>query len=606
MIPNIERGTSFKGVTAYLMHDKREGECDGTTAERVGFTHVLNFIGDEARNPEEAAKLMALTVRDADIIKAQAGIKPGGRKAEKPPVWHTSLSWHPSETVTEADMMKAVEGCLSAVGLDFDKGFQTFIVQHTDEPQAHVHIVVNLVHPITGKQANPYRDLPKAQEWGRTYDKARGTVFAHDREAKYAALDAARSNGATSAIFNDRAKGGPSRPPSDRQPSARPKKGQQRPEWEARNARYKEAQEAADRVKAENDGPYHEMRKSHDEAYQARRAEIDRAKADSQTGKDAIYQKYKFALDAIWKPEPSPKQASPEMETWRKFGRHMDARKQAFEMKEQSFAGRLENARVLLRNGAAGKRSPRGLVAIIRLALNHAERKRLFEREQRRTFARLAPPKPARLKERPRPVTPEPKRVQAERLKAMRAVELAAYARFTRAAAASMEARHHFQQQAEQARRAAFTRDSKAAWAAHRAKYPYERAKAPEAAQERKADRPTDKFGRSRDREPRAPRQGRGGVQTDTADKTKEAIDGKAENLTAEADQAFTRPESREAPETHRAQDAGQGGTVPERQGWTPEERAAAIQAEREARELREAKQAEEGKEFDPGREMGP
>ena len=599
MIPNIERGTSFKGVTAYLMHDKREGDSDGTTAERVGFTHVLNFIGDEARNPEEAAKLMALTVRDADIIKAQAGIKPGGRKAEKPPVWHASLSWHPSETVTEAEMMRAVERCLTAVGLCLDKGYQTFIVQHTDEPQPHVHIVVNLVHPITGKQANPYRDLPKAQEWGQKYDKARGTVFAHDREAKYAALDAARAHGPTSAAFNDRAQGGPVRPPADRQPSARPKKGQRRPEWEARQARTKEAQEAADRIKTENDGRYHEMRKSHDASYQARRAEVDRAKADSQAGKDAIYEKYKTALDAIWKPEPGPKQASPDRQAWAHFNLLFNHRQKDFDRKEQSLFGRLQNARHLSRKGAS-------LFSIARLALNHGERHRLFEKDQRRYRARMAPPRENRPRERPRPVTPEPKRVQAERLKAMRAVELAAYARMTRAAAASMEARHQFQRQAEQAQRAAFTRDSKAAWAAHRAKYPYERAdqaKGPAAAQERKADR----FGRSRDRKPRAPRQqGRGGDQPGTADKAKAATDGKAENLTAEAGQAFTPPESREAPETHPAQPVGQGDTVAERSGWTPEEKAAAIQAEREARERREAQQAEEGKEFDPGREMEP
>src|SRR4051812_36092044 len=116
MLPNIERGTSFKGVTAYLLHDKQDGTPKNEqTSNRVGFTKVLNFIGDEARNPAEAAKVMALTVRDAEYLKLASGIKPGGRKAEKPTVWHTSLSWHPSEQVDEAEMMRAVESCLSAV-----------------------------------------------------------------------------------------------------------------------------------------------------------------------------------------------------------------------------------------------------------------------------------------------------------------------------------------------------------------------------------------------------------------------------------------------------------------------------------------------------------
>src|SRR4051794_27593679 len=109
MVPNIERGFSFKGLTAYLMNDKPTPEQprpDGP-AGRVGTVKLFNFMDGEARDPFEAAKVMALTVRDAEAIKREAGIAPGGRKSEAPPVWHCSLSWHPTERPDEAEMMKA-------------------------------------------------------------------------------------------------------------------------------------------------------------------------------------------------------------------------------------------------------------------------------------------------------------------------------------------------------------------------------------------------------------------------------------------------------------------------------------------------------------------
>ncbi len=64
MVPNVSRGQSFKGLVAYLSHDKREELPDGATRtvqtdERVGFTQLLNFAPGEAVTLEEAAKVMA-------------------------------------------------------------------------------------------------------------------------------------------------------------------------------------------------------------------------------------------------------------------------------------------------------------------------------------------------------------------------------------------------------------------------------------------------------------------------------------------------------------------------------------------------------------------
>jgi hypothetical protein len=187
MIPKLTRGRSFKKLTAYLMHDKREGWAEAgdphpDTAERVGFTRTMNFFGDAAQgDPRIAARMMAATWKSAEALKRAAGIKPGGDKAKAPPVWHNSLSWAKSERVDEAEMMRAAESYLKYQGLGLDKGYQTYVVEHTDTEHMHLHVVVNLVHPETGKQANPYRDKQNAQAWARSYEKQRGQIFCHDR-----------------------------------------------------------------------------------------------------------------------------------------------------------------------------------------------------------------------------------------------------------------------------------------------------------------------------------------------------------------------------------------------------------------------------------------
>lgn len=458
MLPNIERGTSFKGVTAYLMHDKREGAADkGATNDRVGFTHLLNFIGDEARTPFEAAKVMALTVRDAEIIKAEAGIKPGGRKAEKPPVWHTSLSWHPSEQVDQAEMMRAVEGCLKAVGLELDKGYQTFIVQHTDEPQAHVHIVVNLVHPINGKQANPYRDQPKAQAWGLKYEQERGEIFCKAREDKYGDKTPEQT------AFNAAAKGepAPQRKPDqfgrnrDRKPREPRKAKTSRPEWQARKeAREKAQQEAATKLKGVINARFIELEAASAQQFVQRRNEAERFYTDRKDGRNAIYEKYQYGLDAIWQVIPEAPEVGPDRTPWLNFKKRLDARKDEFERREGSVLGRMANARALLKGKG-------GFFRLARLALNPTERRRLFDRDQRTFFAKNAPPRP---KAQPRARVQEPRKVRSDRLKATRAAELATYDRQTRIDGAKMKARHSAEIDSDKAARRDLSRMASAAW----------------------------------------------------------------------------------------------------------------------------------------------
>jgi hypothetical protein len=176
MNPNAaKKGKSFKGVAAYIIHDPDRAK----TTERVLFTDTRNLRTDD---PEKAAKVMAYTAAHASFLKQAAGVKAGGRKSENP-VYHFSLSWVPGEQPTQAEMMQAGEQALEFLGFG---QHEAMFAAHGDKGHKHLHIVVNRIHPETGKTHNPNDDYARLQEWAHFYDKARGMEHhSPERAAKY-------------------------------------------------------------------------------------------------------------------------------------------------------------------------------------------------------------------------------------------------------------------------------------------------------------------------------------------------------------------------------------------------------------------------------------
>lgn len=164
MNPNAaNKGRSFKGAIAYIIHDPDQAETD----ERVLFVETRNLRTDD---PEKAAKVMAYTAMHAAELKAEAGIKATGRKTESP-VYHLSLSWVPGEQPSQAEMMEAGEAALKVLGYS---EHEAVYAAHGDKAHMHLHIVVNRIHPLTGKTHNPKDDQKLLQAWGHEYDKGRG------------------------------------------------------------------------------------------------------------------------------------------------------------------------------------------------------------------------------------------------------------------------------------------------------------------------------------------------------------------------------------------------------------------------------------------------
>jgi hypothetical protein len=178
MVPRVSKpGRSFKGAAAYYLHDK-----GAQTAERVAFTGTFNLPTQDA---QRAVAHMVDTAENAAALKMAAGLRATGRKLEKP-VYSYSLAWHPDQTPGRDEQIQAVQASLERLGLN---DHQAVIVGHTDTQHPHVHVIVNRVHPETGKAANLGRDHVTLSKWAQSYEAERGHIYCRQRTTNNAARE---------------------------------------------------------------------------------------------------------------------------------------------------------------------------------------------------------------------------------------------------------------------------------------------------------------------------------------------------------------------------------------------------------------------------------
>lgn len=178
MVPNIAKsGSSFRGAGKYYLHDKtaeRDGERKLDTHERVAFTSTRNCVNDD---PHRAIDEMWATAAAQTELKRASGLSLGGRKCTDP-VKTISLSWHPSETPTPEQMIAAADSYLTRMGWN---EHQAVYVGHNDTAHPHIHIILNRVHPETGRVLDDRKDYRRAQEWALDYEKEHGRIFCEKR-----------------------------------------------------------------------------------------------------------------------------------------------------------------------------------------------------------------------------------------------------------------------------------------------------------------------------------------------------------------------------------------------------------------------------------------
>jgi len=166
MIAKINgQGHSFKGVTAYLMHDK-----DAQSHERLAWHETGNMLTNDL---ERAANVMAWTDSLADDLKAKSGISKCGRPVTTGAVYHYSLSWAQGEKPSEDHQREQALATIAKLGLG---EHEYYMVAHNDTEHAHVHIVANLTHPENGTRASMKFTKNDLQEWALSYEKEHGIV----------------------------------------------------------------------------------------------------------------------------------------------------------------------------------------------------------------------------------------------------------------------------------------------------------------------------------------------------------------------------------------------------------------------------------------------
>lgn len=140
MIGNPYKGRSFKGLVRYLHH----GRTNDPKPHRVVWSEGRNIA---TTNDKVVPAIMAST----------AALSTGVQK----PVYHLPISWPPDEQLPKEVQLQVADQLLADLGLE---QHQTLIVAHDDGDCPHIHIVVNTVHPETGRVWNAWRDVFRIME----------------------------------------------------------------------------------------------------------------------------------------------------------------------------------------------------------------------------------------------------------------------------------------------------------------------------------------------------------------------------------------------------------------------------------------------------------
>ncbi len=139
MICSSQLTHSFQSLARYLKSPKAHRE----DRVRVAWMEGRNVISDE--------NLMTAS-REMEII-ALSSIR------AKRPTLHMSISWAPEDDPSRGQMTEVADRVLEKLNL---QEHQTMLVAHGDEHYAHLHTMVNRVHPITRQPTSLglyYRDV---------------------------------------------------------------------------------------------------------------------------------------------------------------------------------------------------------------------------------------------------------------------------------------------------------------------------------------------------------------------------------------------------------------------------------------------------------------
>lgn len=311
----LKRGRSFKGAWQYHFHDKRPGpnHPHPVTDERVLYRGTRNLA---TQNPETAWKMMAFTCQIAPYLKEQAGLSNRGKKCTRP-VLPVLISYgkgqNPAFNETECD----IDEVLGILGVS---DHEAVWAVHDDTANRHIHLLVNTVHPVTGKAAQFGKDHALAlQDWAGRKEREHGIIQCHNRESAN--------------------KSPPARKQSHAERKARQLLGND-PQAVALAGRLSED------LRAEWAALYAEKRRIE----QAHKENLKDIYAESRKSRAKIKSTAAAMIRSVYKYDHSPLLFTPgwfRQQEWKRLARRITAARRLFRSRERSAGGRLLNAAML-------------------------------------------------------------------------------------------------------------------------------------------------------------------------------------------------------------------------------------------------------------------
>lgn len=162
----------------------------GVSSSNKSFRVLARYLAEE-RNAEEQRRVAWATSRNlptddpevaARIMRAAAA----QNVRVKDPVYHLALSFDPGDNVDRAAMERVADRVLEALHL---QEHQVLIVAHADREHAHMHLMVNRVHPETGKVWSRWQDYPTIQRALRDEEEALGLRRVSSRSPERSSAD---------------------------------------------------------------------------------------------------------------------------------------------------------------------------------------------------------------------------------------------------------------------------------------------------------------------------------------------------------------------------------------------------------------------------------
>ena len=324
-----------------------------------------------ANDPNQAWKVMAATAGAQNELKRAAGVR-AGRSSKDGAVMHVVMSFDKDEPTDPEAMQAAADGFLSTLGTDpakmrgkskpsrrqFADEHQVVMYAHRDTDNAHLHLMINTVHPEHGVKLPTSNNQLKAQKWALEYSKKHGTDHKTPAREENAEM---RADGEY--VKGERRK--------SRNMYELEKALEQAGNDNERTKAALDAERKKDAQLAQRGRSLAQLqaraRNALAEGHRARKATLARQlQRDTNKAKSDVRERFR--------PE------------WRELRRHQEAERQTFEALEETFFGRASNMAKTMRLSSqdiGGDKT--GIInRAFRILTNAGERKAYFEQAQER------------------------------------------------------------------------------------------------------------------------------------------------------------------------------------------------------------------------------